>query len=117
YNIDIAHEFSVLTDRHVKGSDPLSVEFCQILHHLTVADIVDIHLRNENHTAKADFFTEFPGLLGTDLHIGFSRYHDHCRVSCRGGLLSLTHEIKETGSVQDIHLHFIPLNGNHGCTD
>ena len=99
----------------MQRSDPLSIQFRQLFHDLAVADIVDIHIRNKDHTGQVIFFAQIPCLLGSNLHARFSGNDDHRRVRCAGSLLSLADKIKEARGIQNIDLILSPHHRNHRC--
>ena len=57
YNVYISYEFTVFTDREVKRCDLLAIEFCELLYNFTVADIIYVHICNEDHSRKFIFLT------------------------------------------------------------
>ena len=115
YNIDISYKFTVFTQRHMKRCDSFSVQFGELLNDFSVADIVLIHFRYEDHTRKIVFLAEFPCFLGSDLHAGLSGYHDYSGICCGSGFLCFSYEIKHSRSIQNIDLIFSPYDRDKRC--
>ena len=68
YNIDIAYEFFIFTDRHMDRRNFLSVQLSQAFHYFPVAYIVHIHLGHKEHAGQIVLFTHLPGFLCSHLY-------------------------------------------------
>ena len=79
-----------------------------------VADIIDIHIRHEDHTRQIVALAEIPRLLCSDLHAGLAGNHDDRGIGCGRGLLRLTDKIKEAGGIQTL---IFSLSHSTGTTD
>ena len=99
----------------MKRCDSFSVQFGELLNDFSVADIVLIHFRYEDHTRKIVFLAEFPCFLGSDLHAGLSGYHDYSGICCGSGFLCFSYEIKHSRSIQNIDLIFSPYDRDKRC--
>ncbi len=117
YDVDIADELAVLTDRHVERRDLLSEELLQLLDNLAIAHVVVVHLRDKNHSRQVVLLAEFPGLLRSDLYAVLTRDNDDCRIGDADSLFHFTDEIKISRCIEDIDLVLVPLNRDHRCGD
>ena len=99
----------------MKRCDSFSVQFGELFNDFPVADIVLIHFRYEDHTRKIVLLAEFPCFLGSDLHTGFSGYHDYSGICCGSGFLCFSYEIKHSRSIQNIDLIFSPYDRDKCC--
>ena len=113
HNIDVAVELSIFTKRHVQRGNSLAVHFLQLLHDLTVADIINVHVRYKKDTRETVALAEIPCLLRSYLHACLAGNHNNRSICRRGCFLCLSDKIKETGRIQNINFVFPPLNGNH----
>ena len=117
HNVYISHKLAVLTNWEMKRSNLLAVKLSKLIYYLTIADIVHVHIGNENHTRKFVLLAQIPCLLGTNLYAGFTRYYDDCCVCSADSFLDLSYEIKISGSVQNVYLVLLPRDRNHRCSN
>ena len=78
----------------MERSNLLAVQRLQVFNDLTVACIVNVHIRYEDHTWKLILLTQIPRPLRTGLNAGFTGYNNDCRIRCGYSLLHFSHEIK-----------------------
>ena len=97
--------------------DLLSVSRCQVLDHLAETCIVYVHLCHIYHSRKVIFIAEFPCLLCSHLHAGFSGDHDDRSVRRAHCFFHFSDKIKITRCIQYIDLRFLPLDGDQARAD
>ena len=117
HNIDITYKLTILTDREMKGSDPLAVQLCQLFHDLTIADIIHVHICNKDHSRKFIFLAEIPCLLCSNLNTGLTGNNDNRCICCTDGFLNFSHKIEISGCIQHIYFHLIPWYRNQRSCD
>ena len=116
-DIDISDKLAVLPDRQIERRDFLAIVCDQILDHLMIGHVVDIHIRDPEHSGDIEFLAQIPGLLCSYLHAVLPGDHDHGGVRHTQGLLHLSDEVKISGSVENIDFVFIPLERKDRCID
>ena len=97
----------------MQRGNSLAIHFLQLLHDLTVADIIYIHVRYKKDARETVALAEIPCLLRSYLHACLAGDHNYRGICCSGCFLCLSDKIKETGCIQNIYFVFPPLNGNH----
>jgi len=111
-DVDIAGEFSVLTDRHMKRCNPLPVQFAELLDDFTVGNFIIVHSGHENHARKFSFFAEIPCFLGSDLDAVLAGYADDGGIGNTGCLFHFSYKIEVPRCIQDVDLILRPFDRN-----
>ena len=101
----------------MERGDLLSVCVLKILHNLSEACIIVIHLRDKHHSRKLVFLADFKCALCTDLDTCLSRYDDDRGVGCADCLVGLSRKIEISRSIENIYLNPLPLYRDNRCVD
>ena len=109
-DIDIADKLAVFTDRHIERSDLLAIQSRQILNHLAIGNLIDIHIRYKEHSRKMILLADLPCLFGSCLDSGLRADHDDGTVGHRNRFFYFSDKIKVSGGIQNVQLIVIPLN-------
>ena len=109
-DIDIADKLAVFTDRHIEGSNLLAIQSRQILNHLAIGNLIDVHIRYKEHSRKMILLADLPRLFGSCLDSGLCADHDDGTVGHRNRFFYFSDKIKVSGGIQNVQLIVIPLN-------
>ena len=101
----------------MKWCNLLSIQFLQIFDYLTIAGIINIHIRNKDHTRKFVFLTHFPRTLCSGLNARLSGNHNNRSVCYRYCLFYFSHKVKISRCIQNIYLNIAPRNRDYRCMD
>ena len=101
----------------VERNDLGTVELCQSFNGTAIVCVIEIHIRDIDHSGQIVFFTEIPCALSTDFHAGLAGDNDDCSIRYADRLFHFTDKIEISGCVQNVDLAVLPFYRNQRCLD